>query len=644
VKIRLVQLKVRTKQTTEIVLFSPTVSFIHGPVGTGKSTVARLIDYCLGGSLERTPAIQQEFVSSELTATVGAFTVQFERGAHESRSVRASWSDGGSAMGSVSAPLDASPSPIYGDDVFNLSDLIFKLCGVQPIKVRRSKLDPDSPLVRLSFRDLLFYCYLEQDHLDSSFFRMEDPFKKLKSRDAMRFVTGVYSERMNELDAELFKAIDDQRTKRETVEQLRVFMQRFHLATEFDLQAQVNEVTEELRIALESRDEMERSRTSQTHAVEPLRDRLRQLSGTIDAARRAVADVSLRIEQNESLRSELVMAKVKANRSEQAGRLLQGVQFGQCPQCGSDVSGRASPQGECSLCGSPPRIESQTPSIQLEALRRDLNERIDDLTDSIARQKRECERQNRQLIAVIAQKRSLDEQLADELAQYDSAYVSSVRAADREVARLQERLVSLQRLQELPQALTELEEQAGRLQGRIDALRSALAEERGRLKEADARIKEIGDRFLDIMRAVGFPGVYGGDRVDLNSRNWLPVVSHGDQVWNFYDAGSGGKKTLFNVCYALAVHTIAAEHDLPLPTFLLIDSPTKNISEDENPELVKALYREIYALASREGRTLQFLLIDSDLIEPDPVVAEFLNRRMAGEPDAPCLISYYHGP
>jgi DNA repair exonuclease SbcCD ATPase subunit len=644
VKIALLQLTVTTKQTTERVPFAPTVSFIHGPVGTGKSTVARLVDYCLGGSLERTPAIQQEFVSAELTASLGQYTVQFERGLHDVSSVRVTWSDGDTHIGSASAPLDAGDVPLLGENVFNLSDLIFFLCGVEPIRVRKSKMDPQSPLVRLSFRDLMWYCYLQQDHLDSSFYRMEDPFRKLKSRDAMRFVTGLHSERMNELDVELVQAIDDQRTKRETVQQMRVFMARFGMGTEIDFLAQINEVEEELRSALARRDELERTRSVQTHAVEPLRHRLRSLSATLEDAQQAAADVGLKVQQYEALRSELITSKVKVGRTAQAGQLLQGVAFRQCPQCGAGLELRKPVEDACTLCGSPPRTEAETPSLELEALRRELNERIDDLTESLARHRRDSARQGRVLAALITEKRVLDQQLAEELSRYDSAYVSSVRAADRDVARLQERRISLDRLRALPQAINELEEQAGRLQGRIDTLRSSIEEERGHLKVAYVRIKRIGDRFLELMREVGFPGVYEGDHVELDPRSWLPAVHHSDVTWGFADAGSGGKKTLFNVLYALAVHLVAAEEDLPLPTFLIIDSPTKNISEDENPDLVKALYREIYALAAREGRSLQFVLIDSDLVLPEVELRQFTHRRMAGTPDAPCLISYYSGP
>ena len=84
---------------------------------------------------------------------------------------------------------------------------------------------------------------------------------------------------------------------------------------------------------------------------------------------------------------------------------------------------------------------------------------------------------------------------------------------------------------------------------------------------------------------------------------------------------------------------------MPVPDVLIIDSPTKNISEDENPELVRSLYTEIYQLArDLDGRSLQFLLIDSDLVGPSAALPGFSERRMAGEPDAPSLIPYYQGP
>ncbi len=65
-RIQLSHLLVHTRKTVERINFAKSVTFIYGPVGTGKSTVARLIDYCFGGKLEQTPAIQQELVTVEL--------------------------------------------------------------------------------------------------------------------------------------------------------------------------------------------------------------------------------------------------------------------------------------------------------------------------------------------------------------------------------------------------------------------------------------------------------------------------------------------------------------------------------------------------------------------------------------------------
>lgn len=155
--------------------FSSQISFFHGQISAGKSSIARLVDFCLGGDLQRTPALGQELVSVELAARIGDYTVLFEREAQGSHQVQVTWQKESGETASALAPIHsaASAPPIWGENIFNLSDLIFHLMGVTPIKVRRSRADSESPLVRLSFRDIMWYCYLEQDHLDSSFFALK---------------------------------------------------------------------------------------------------------------------------------------------------------------------------------------------------------------------------------------------------------------------------------------------------------------------------------------------------------------------------------------------------------------------------------------------------------------------------------------
>jgi hypothetical protein len=167
-------LTLQCRKSREILNFSPQISYFHGQISAGKSSIMRLIDHCLGGDLEYTPAISQELVSVELSARIGSYEVLFERQAKGSNQIQITWQNEEGRTGSVLAPIQAGARPIWEEDIYNLSDLIFYLTGLTPIKVRKRKHDEDSELVRLSFRDMMWYCYLDQDHLDSSFYRLED--------------------------------------------------------------------------------------------------------------------------------------------------------------------------------------------------------------------------------------------------------------------------------------------------------------------------------------------------------------------------------------------------------------------------------------------------------------------------------------
>jgi energy-coupling factor transporter ATP-binding protein EcfA2 len=642
-RIKLERMVIQTKKKREIIDFSELITFIYGPVGKGKSTLARLIDFCLGGDIENTPAIQQEFVSATLHLCLNNYNCVLERGATEN-TVRMSWFETEKNSGSINAPLQAKDEPIISDsEIYSLSDMIFFLCGIKPIKVRQSNRDIDSPLIRLSFRDLWHYCYLEQMHMDSSFFRFEDPFRRKKSQDAMRFFTGLHSERMSQLETNLMRSIDEQRAKRVAVKQIREFMNQFSLGSENGIDKQLSETEDQLNIEKTRKAELHRKRNIDIHPTDLLRERIKLLGEHIYQVKIAIDDSTKMMDEQRMLHSELITAKIKNERLERANILFEDVVFENCPACGEKIQTKDDLEC-CRLCGRKTREHGARTQIDNESLRKDINIRIDELADSIKRRGMENLKSERHLARLLTDKARLDTQLHEDLSNYDSAIIEEIRYVDKIIATLEERITSLIKLQSMPQAINKLEEDAGALQGTIDRLKTELENERKRLSDADITVKSIADEFKRLMTSVKFPGVYDDDKVVIDSRYWRPEVMHGEYTWGFEDTGSCGKKTLFNVCYALAIHSIAKKRNLPVPSVLIIDSPTKNISKDENPELVKSLYKEIYQFAIENYKNLQFILIDSDYVSPTIELPDFKPIHMAGTEEAPSLISYYDGP
>jgi hypothetical protein len=83
------ELQINCKSSIELLKLTE-FNYFHGRMGAGKSTIARLIDFCLGGRLAYTPALQAEFKSASIYLRVEGVAVILTRAANQN-SVRAQW-------------------------------------------------------------------------------------------------------------------------------------------------------------------------------------------------------------------------------------------------------------------------------------------------------------------------------------------------------------------------------------------------------------------------------------------------------------------------------------------------------------------------------------------------------------------------
>jgi hypothetical protein len=89
---------------------------------------------------------------------------------------------------------------------------------------------------------------------------------------------------------------------------------------------------------------------------------------------------------------------------------------------------------------------------------------------------------------------------------------------------------------------------------------------------------------------------------------------------------------------------VAAVRALPLRSFLIINTPMKNIGEDVNRDVFVSFYRYLYGLAEGPLATTQLIIIDKEFIGPEHDSIDLMSRYLTPDhDDNPPLISYYRG-
>ncbi len=645
-KFRLRSLALQFRRSLETIDLTARVTFFHGRISSGKSTILHMIDACLGGKFPSNPAVQQEFISARLECLIGENHVLFERG-WGSNLVQVTWKNPSGVGAFVLAPIDNAESPIWGENIFGLSDLIFELAGVGPMKVRRNKTDPDSPLIPLSFRDVMWFCYLDQDRLDSTFYHLENEDPRMpKSRDVMRFILGYYTDRLNELEAALARESEQAVTKRESAEQLGKLLSDLGYESALEIAGRIESVERELAKTRTMLAELRETHHAHSHFSDDLRSDLRKLAADIQSEEDALSDVDDLIQKERELRAELLSAKFRLGRLESASSILGSVEFDSCPRCGTSVQELVRRDGECILCGTPEALIAEIPRTFVNLDQTDLDSRLAEIDESLKFRQQSKRKQVRRLEVLISKKANADTRLSEEMRVYDSAFLSQARALERQIATFEQELSTLHRDARIPEALSQMQREADQHAAKAAELRREIEGERRRLASNDMLVSDLEQYFFDALSAAHFPSLTNRDAIVVNRRNWMAYIlpeGNGNIQYDFHGAGSGGKKTLFKVCYAIALHRLSEKYRLPLPSFLMIDSPMKNIGNDVNKDIFLSLHEYIYKLSTSELGETQLIIADTD-IAPAGTGVDIRDRLMiAGDPEHPPLIPYYSG-
>lgn len=627
----------------------PGVVYFYGPIGSGKSSIGRLIDFCLGGTSAWTPALQAEMVSAALEMSINDVPVTLHRD-RDSAQVMAAWPEADETL-QVLIPARTGTNEVLPDSgVAVLSDLLFHLAKEEPPYVRRRRGTPDERLERLSFRDLFRFCYLDQEGMDNVFFRLDsDNYPiRAKSVDALRYVLGYRTEQVAELESRLQEVREQRLGLLSGAQALAKALIDAGLDDINAYDAKIESTKAEIDQARAAAQAARQQRSPAPHAAEELRDRARRLAQEQIALEQASADINIRIAELERHSNELQMLSVRFQRTASARMVLGGVDFSSCPRCTQALPSRDVEL--CVVCGQPEHITEAVGALGESVVNEDLRARQTELKETLARMHAQKRAVQLRAAEISAERSAADRSLAVRLKEYDSAFLSQALQHERTVATLEQRLDALLRYRKLPDVLQEQQAQA-------EALKIDEAELRAKLEAAKKsafndrkNVELLGELFLDCLVRAKFPDVRADYHVEIDPATFYPRIPLGADealvVLSFDNAGSGGMKALFKTCYALALHRVCARAgDSRLPPVLIIDTPTKNVSSVENPEIIAAFFRLVYELAAGELVKTQFVIIDNEFnAVPDDIDLPISSRHLVnGDPNNPPLIPYLVG-
>jgi hypothetical protein len=627
------------------------VSYFWGQMGAGKTSIVRLVDYCLGGQIQLSPAMQSEFVGATLNLSLVRADLALER-PRDSDRVIARWGTGENAY-QVSLPArKAEGEVILGTGVEQLSDLLFWLSEIRPPHVRKSKIQKDSETARLSIRDLLWYCYLDQDEIDSSFFNLDDHaafYLRNKSRDVLRYVIGFHDEHIAELEATLDQLRGERHALEATIVGVSHALKEVGVESEAHIEQRVSSLrsrAEELQKEIETaRATLEPDRRT-THAADELRKIARALGEKIAGIDDAMSNMSQVQDQERRHLHEIETLSLKFRRSLSAKAVLGGVAFEACPRCARRLPERT--EGCCHVCGQADQNEDIDPT-DAALVERDIKSRTVELKDVLARHQESLLQLRHERETLLAAKARVERERNDAFSHYDTAYLSTTIAKERERSALLQEVANLTSLMRLPRMVSAQRDALAAVAGREQRVRTELKAARQAAESDGTNLKRLKELFLDCLVRSGVPGITGDDRVEIPVLTFFPEL-YGPRpddraVTTFATLSSGGKKTLFKCCFAIAVHRLAVQLSAPLPELLIIDSPMKNISERENRDQFEGFYRLLYELKSSELGTTQIVLIDKEFSPPAEGYDFTLAARhmRSGDDQDPPLIPYYRG-
>lgn len=607
------------------------LSVIAGAFSTGKTTILEFIDYCLGASDHpRHPEIMPKVRAATLEVELSGSPYLIERAVGEPSTF--AYVCAGRLDEPGAAPPERRPVRPAGH-ADSLSSLLLSHCKLEGVQLRGTLAQNEADTDPLSFRDLMWLCFLPNERLDDKNLLFESvPMKHLKLRQVVDVVFDVHDDHSVELGRRIRAVEADLAAARKAYGVAEQVVDEQQLGGKSELEAVHHNAKSELSecaLAMAAIDTQARAET--TFATE-LRERHHAAAHEARRAAGLLRDRETQVQRMTSLRTTYAEDVSKLTMLAEADRLFEPLRVSVCPSCLTPLAGSERRCDACHLDVDRRSGEAERSTLDVSAELRSAKARLNELTDYLA----QLEREVPQLRMAAERAQEAEARAAAEVDVVTAHAVTPYLAQRDALARRREDAsAAMQRAVGGLRLIHSLERRAAgmhRQEALLASLREELADAGEQSPRADrsAVIRRVSNRYRQILEEWRYPKI-----ADAYLADDLTPYMRGKP----YAAASSGGRTLIALAWQLALFEIAWETRSSHPGFLLLDSPQKNLGQTgkgtadlADSATIDRIYRHLDEWLAGKGVGAQIVVADNT---PPPAAASGIIVRFSRRPDQP---------
>lgn len=564
------QLVVVGRRKNYVVGFNRGVNIIYGDSATGKSSILNLIDYLLGaGKFDSYTEIEEAARYAVLDVMLNNEPYSIKRDIFDASSLIEVYQCGFDDISVYPCKkyLPSFRNTGLGDKFGFFSDFLLDSLNLTNLKIKSSPSKDASKLSRLSFRDIIRYCYVDQDDLGSKRLLNRGEFvREAKHAQVFKYIFNALDEKISDIEQAISSKTQEKNSIEGKFKSISEFLRESDFGSMLGLDEAISRIDSDVGMLSRQLDQLNKEATADDEVYRAARSSIEELGLEINLSKSNVLGLSSKIERFTRLKNDYLI-DISKFKSSQEARVVIGEVSGEislCPVCDNELE----------VLTARKRFDTASD----EKINHEINtlkHRVRSVESFIGECRTGWEGENVKLVGLgegMQRARSvLDIHMKDVMSPYISerdTYVSQLGALEQNrkevVSRLkirnQHRLLDKQR-ESLELSISKLKELLEKMKEEAPSL-TYIAE-------------SLADNLRDFLKAVKIKDPTG---VSLTDKKFFPVV----RGIEYQNTTSGGLRTIIGIGYFCSLLKQSLVSDMSYPPFLMIDTVGKYLGKTKD--------------------------------------------------------------